>query len=65
MNPEDYIDYTSETWRALEALLLKQKEAKVSLLISADDHDKSNQIRGALQFITYLLALRKAPNTGR
>lgn len=55
-----YIDFHSETWRAIKSWAEEKKKAKVGLLISESTHDKSNQIRGSLLFIGELLALEKA-----
>lgn len=57
---KQYIDFHGETWRAIVAWAEESKKSKIGLLIGADSHDKSNQIRGSLLFINELLALEKA-----
>lgn len=60
-----HIDYGSPMWAALRAYLQKQRDSKLGLLISADTHDKSNQIRGAIQMLDTILRLEHAAVTGR
>ena len=55
-----YLEVNSPTWKILKLWLEEKKKVKTDLLISADTHDKSNQIRGSLQFINEILALEKA-----
>lgn len=55
-----YVDFNSPTWKTIKAWLEEKKVIKTDLLISADTHDKSNQIRGSLSFINEILALEKA-----
>lgn len=61
--PPDFaknLDVNSPTWKIIKLWLEDKREVKVNLLISAETHDKSNQIRGSLQFINEILALEKA-----
>lgn len=61
--PPDFaknLDVNSPTWKVIKMWLEDKKKVKTDLLIAADTHDKSNQIRGSLQFITEILALEKA-----
>lgn len=60
--PEEYIAFQGRDWQLLKTWLLEQKNNKVGLLIQADTHDKSNQIRGALAMIQQILALEEAAN---
>lgn len=55
-----HLDVHSPTWKIIKLWLEDKKEVKINLLIAADTHDKSNQIRGSLQFINEILALEKA-----
>lgn len=55
-----YIDFNSETWRAVAAWADQTQQLKVKMLIGEPTHDKSNQIRGSLSMIGELLALEKA-----
>lgn len=65
VNYAEHIDFNGESWRAIKAWLEERKDQKVKLLIGAGTHDLSNQIRGSLQFISELLALENASNSGR
>lgn len=60
IKPEQYINFSGQDWTALKLYLEQAREKKIGLLIQADSHDKSNQVRGALQLIQELLALEKA-----
>ena len=60
-----YVEFNSSTWKTIKGWLEEKKKTKTELLIGADTHDKSNQIRGALQFINELLALEQAAAQGR
>ena len=61
-----YINFNGPEWAAIKRLLLEKKEIKTNLLIQADTHDKSNQLRGSLMLITELLSLETAArNKGR
>lgn len=55
-----YIDVNSPTWKIIKLWLEDKKVIKTDLLIAEDSHDKSNRIRGSLQFINEILALEKA-----
>lgn len=59
------LDVNSPTWKIIKLWLEDKKKVKIDLLIGADTHDKSNHIRGALQFINECLALEKAAVVGR
>lgn len=60
IDPAKLINFSSYEWQVIESWLLEQKEAKIGLLIGADSHDKSNQVRGALQMLNQILALKAA-----
>ena len=55
-----YINFNGPEWAAIKQLLLDKRESKIKLLIQAETHDKSNQLRGALIVITELLNLEEA-----
>lgn len=65
MKPETYLNYKGQEWTALKMWLEEQKRNKVGLLIGAANHDDSNKLRGALQFIDQILALEKAAERSR
>lgn len=54
------INFNSAEWAAIKQMLLDKQEKKINLLIQADTHDKSNQLRGSLMVITELLGLEDA-----
>lgn len=54
---EQYMEFQGATWKTLKTWLEEKKATKIGILISADTHDKSNQIRGALSIIEEILAL--------
>lgn len=54
------INFYSQDWKTFKLWLLEQKESNTGLLIAADTQDKSNRIRGSLQFINTILALETA-----
>ena len=54
------INFHGAEWAAIKAVLLEKRETKTKLLIQADTHDKSNQLRGSLYVINELLALEDA-----
>lgn len=60
IDPSKLINFNSYEWQVIEKWVLEQEKTKVGLLIAADNHDTSNQIRGALKFIKQLLALKSA-----
>lgn len=60
MNGYEYIDFNGQQWAAIKRMLLDKREKKLNLLIQADTHDKSNQLRGSLSVITELLNLEDA-----
>lgn len=60
--PEQFLNFHGQDWNIIKIYLQQAKEKKIGLLIQADDHDKSNQIRGALAMIQELLALETAAN---
>ena len=60
-----YLEVNSPTWKNIKLWLEDKKKIKTDLLISAESHDKSNQIRGALQLINEFLALENAAVNGR
>lgn len=60
IDPAKLINFNSYEWQVIEKWVTEQEKTKVGLLIASDNHDKSNQIRGALQFIKQLLALKSA-----
>lgn len=60
VDPVEYLDFNSPSWRAIKMYLEQAKEKKIGMLITANTHDGSNQIRGALVFINELLALEKS-----
>ena len=62
IKPTDYIDFNGPTWRGIKMWAEDKRNTKVSMLIGADTHDKSNQIRGAIQLLSELLALEQAAN---
>lgn len=55
-----YINFNGAEWAAIRQLLLEKRELKTKLLIQADTHDLSNQLRGSLMLITELLNLEEA-----
>lgn len=55
-----YINFNGPEWAAIKQLLLDKQAMKTKLLIQADTHDKSNQLRGSLMLITELLNLEEA-----
>ena len=61
----NHIEFNGPTWKALKMWMEDKKQTKIDLLIGAETHDKSNQIRGSLQFINEILALEKAAASGR
>ena len=60
IDPAKEINFNSYEWQVIERWLLAQKESKIGLLIGAETHDKSNQVRGALQMLNQILALKTA-----
>lgn len=62
LKPEEHIMFAGRDWVVIKAFLLEQRDTKIGMLVSAVDHDKSNQIRGALAMIQTLLALENAAN---
>jgi len=60
-----YVDFNGPTWKTIKGWLEEKKTIKTDLLIAEPTHDKSNQIRGSLQFINEILALEKAAASGR
>lgn len=64
-NYSEVIDFNGPTWRAIKAWAEEKQAVKLKLLIGADSHDKSNQLRGSLQNLSELLALDKAADTSR
>ncbi len=65
INYSEVIDFNGPTWRVIKAWAEEKKATKIQMLIGADSHDKSNQLRGSLLLITELLALEKAADTSR
>ncbi len=60
------INFHGPEWATIKGWLLKAKETKTDLLVGAEDHDKSNKLRGALSMINEILQLEKAAlNRGR
>lgn len=59
-----YINFNSPEWRAIKLWLEETKEIKIEMLIGTSDHDKSNQIRGALSMIQALLKLEEIAAQG-
>lgn len=60
-----YLELNSPTWKTFKLWLEEKKKVKTDLLIGETTHDKSNQIRGSLQFINEILALEQAALQGR
>ena len=60
IKPEQHINFAGSDWNALKLWLLATQENKIGLLVSADSHDKSNQIRGSLAMLREILALERA-----
>ena len=60
IKPEEHLSFHGRDWQVIKAWLLEIKEQKIGLLIQADTHDKSNQIRGSLGLINQMLAFEKA-----
>lgn len=58
-DPLAHIQWEGATWKSLKLYLEDQRQKKIGLLIGAETHDRSNQIRGAIQVIDQLLALDK------
>lgn len=58
-----FIEFQGVTWKNLKLYLEDLKKTKLDLLVSADTHDKSNQIRGAISVISQILALENAANS--
>lgn len=56
----EHINFYGPDWTAIKRILLEKKETKTNLLIQADTHDKSNQLRGSLSVINELLSLENA-----
>lgn len=54
------INFHGQDWAAIKQQLLSSREKKIGLLVSANDHDTSNRIRGAIAVINELLALEEA-----
>lgn len=52
-----FIEFQGVTWKNLKLYLEDLKKTKLDLLVSADTHDKSNQVRGAISVINQILAL--------
>lgn len=57
---EKHLNFAGQDWYILKKWLEEAKENKIGLLITADTHDKSNQIRGALSIIQTLLKMEEA-----
>jgi hypothetical protein len=60
IDPSKLINFNSYEWQVIEKWLEEQKKAKIGLLIADSTHDKTNQVRGALQMINQILALKSA-----
>lgn len=60
-----YINFNGPDWAAIKKILLEKKEKKTNLLIQADTHDKSNQLRGSLSLINELLNLEESARKSR
>lgn len=65
INVADHINFHGTDWHAIKIYLEQVKENKIGLLVSAEEHDQSNKIRGALSLIQQLLALESAAKQGR
>lgn len=57
---EESINFNGPEWAAVERWLLSSREKKIGLLLSADNHDASQKIRGAISQIDDMLRLKKA-----
>lgn len=60
----DYFNYRSPEWTILKRHLTEQRETKLKQLVGnpsdPPDENKSNQLRGAIQFIESLLKEEEA-----
>lgn len=59
IDPSKHLNFAGQDWFILKTYLEQMKEKKIGLLIQADSHDVSNQIRGSLALVQELLALEK------
>lgn len=57
---EKYINFGGSEWTALRMWLKEKQEQKIALLISSDNADVSNKLRGSIGFIRELLAVEDA-----
>lgn len=57
---EDKINFHGPEWKTLKLWLEQKQQQKTEMLVSAKDHDSSNQLRGAITFIKELLAQERA-----
>lgn len=60
MYTPSHINFHGAEWAAIKKILKDMQEKKINLLISAETHDKSNELRGSLKVITELLRLEDA-----
>lgn len=60
MYTPSHINFHGAEWAAIKKILKEMQEKKINLLITAETHDKSNQLRGSLMVITELLRLEDA-----
>lgn len=63
IDPAKELNFSSREWAVLKAWVEQKKITKIGLLINEESPSKSDQIRGALQFITEFLALESAANS--
>lgn len=57
LDPEKAINFDTYEWKVIRMWLEHQKELKIRLLIGADTHDKSQELRGAVKVIDQMLLL--------
>lgn len=50
-----FVDFGGPQWTAIKLYLEEAKESKIGLLIAPQDERKSDNLRGAIEFINQLL----------
>lgn len=55
MDPVSYINFNGPDWTALKLLLERELDKKMERLVNTKTHEESQEIRGAIKFIQYLL----------
>lgn len=59
INLKAHISMHSPEWAVLKQWANRERELLVQKLVKTDSHDKSNKLRGAIEFIDQLLAVEK------